>query len=108
MKNFLLITTVLLLTACATTSEMLTNSQHIKAGMTGKEVIALLGEPQNVQFKGKSNEAWQYCTTGTFDPDRYVLLFLVDGLVDEKRTYRNTLTGFCESFFRTVNWTKPD
>ena len=78
--------------------------------MTAEEVRISMGEPQNRQFQGE-NEAWQYCSTdySGFEADHYVLIWLYKGTVTGMQTYRNTLYGSCESFFRTVDWEEaPD
>ena len=110
MKRLYFIVLLVFLQACASQSPIIKNSAIIKAGMSDDELRETVGEPQNRQFEGK-NEAWQYCSTdySGFEADHYVLVWLADNIVTGMQTYRNTLYGTCESFFRTVNWEEaPD
>ena len=110
MKRLYFIALLVFLQACASHSPMIKNSTSIKAGMSVDELIGVMGEPQNRQFKGK-NEAWQYCSTdySGFEADHYVLVWLADDIITGMQTYRNTLYGTCESFFRMVDWEEaPD
>ena len=90
------------LAGCAT-NPIMEKAARIKPGTSVDDLRQFMGEPQDRQFRGK-NEAWQYCSTGAF-ADEYVLVWISGGAVSGMQTYRNTTgTGFCESFFRTVNW----
>lgn len=90
------------LTACATSSQLVSKSTLIDPGATKADVTSIMGPPQDRQFNGK-DEAWQYCTTG-FSTDNYVVVWFNNGYVTGVQTYKNSGTGFCHTFFRTVNW----
>ena len=110
MKHLYIILLLVFLQACASQSQMIKSSASIKAGMSVDELKKAMGEPQNRQFEGK-NEAWQYCSTdySGFEADHYVLVWVANDRVTGMQTYRNTLYGTCESFFRMVDWTEaPD
>jgi len=76
----------------------------IELGQSMTDVQTILGTPQNRQFSGR-NEAWQYCET-SYGPagDDYVIVWFFDSKVTGITTYKNYETGFCESFFRTIQW----
>ena len=82
MKNLMIVLMMLFLVACASQSAIVKSSAHIKPGMSDTELRQVMGEPQNRQFKGKS-EAWQYCSTAFsgFEDDHFVLVWIFDGLV---------------------------
>ena len=111
MKHLIIAALVLLLQGCVSQSGVVKNSSSIKSGMSPEQLRQVMGEPQNRQFRGK-NEAWQYCATdytGFEGADQYILVWLSDGVVSGMQSYRNTLHGTCESFFRTVKWDEaPD
>ena len=110
MNRFVLTILIVFLQACASKSAVVKNSASLTPGMSASDVRKALGEPQNRQFEGK-NEAWQYCSTDFtgLETDHYVLVWLNDGVVTGMQTYRNSQTGMCGSFFRTVNWQEaPD
>jgi hypothetical protein len=104
MLSILWICLVMLLTqACASQSTIVKSSASVRPGMSKVDLQGLMGAPKDRQFHGE-NEAWQYCSTGSF-ADHYVLVWLFDGVVTGMQTYRNTTgVGNCESFFRTINW----
>ena len=105
MKNLIIVLLMLFLVACASQSAIVKNSAHIKPGMSDGELRQIMGEPQNRQFKGKS-EAWQYCSTAFsgFEDDHFVLVWIFDGVVTGMETYRDNEFGTCDRFFRTVKW----
>jgi len=110
MKNLAIMLLTLLIVACASQSQIKRNSVHIKPGMSDAELRQVMGEPQNRQFKGKS-EAWQYCSTAYsgFEADQFVFVWIFDGVVTGMHTYSDTQFGSCERFFRTVKWEEaPD
>ena len=105
MRLLLVILCSVLLSGCAGRIALQDKPAQITPGMTKQELQSLLGPPQNRQFSG-SNEAWQYCATDYtgFESDSYLLVWINSGVVTGMQTYRNTLIGTCESFFRTVKW----
>ena len=105
MKNLIIVLLMLFLVACASQSAIVKSSAHIKPGMSDAELRQVMGEPQNRQFKGKS-EAWQYCSTAFsgFEDDHFVLVWIFDGVVTGMETYRDNEFGTCDRFFRAVKW----
>jgi len=105
MKYMVLAILIIFLQSCTSQSAIIKNSAHIVPGMTGVEILQLMGEPQNRQFKDK-NEVWQYCSTdySGFQADHYILVWLFEGVVTGMQSYRNTQFGPCERFFRIIHW----
>lgn len=104
------VTATILLSGCVSTNSSLANFSQIQPGMSSQSVAQIMGAPQDRQFNG-SQEAWQYCSTDLsgFQGDQYVLIWFQGQLVTGLQTYRNTLVGTCETYFRTVNWDEaPD
>ena len=99
-KLFLLAGVSCLISSCGTAA--LKSSAAVSPGMSSQEVIAIMGPPEDRQFRG-SDEAWQYCSTG-FESDTFVIVWIYSGVVNGLQTYKNRSTGLCSSFFRTVNW----
>jgi len=102
---FLAIT--LILPGCAT--QVLTDSIAIDHGATKKQVLEIMGSPNDRQFLGK-DEAWQYCNTG-FVNDSFVVVWFYDGRVTGTTSYKDSVgnIGFCDSHIRSVYWDdKPD
>ena len=110
MRYMVIVALMLILQACASQSAVVRKSATVRPGMSVAELRQVMGNPQNLQFKGK-NEAWQYCSTNYigFEDDYYVLVWVFDGVVSGMQTYRNSKFGNCENFFRAVNWEEaPD
>lgn len=92
-----------LLTGCAG-GQLAKKSVQIERGYSKSEVAALLGPPENRQFRG-DDEAWQYCETDAGPGyDDYVVVWFYKGQVTGITTYKNSLRGPCSAFFRTVRW----
>jgi hypothetical protein len=94
---------VLGLTACAT--QLLHHANALAPGATPAQVRAVLGEPQDRQFRGQQ-EAWQYCETGLLQ-DTFVIVWFAEGKVTGLRTYPNAVGDrgfFCSSHLRAITW----
>ena len=107
-----LVISVLFATGCAALAPHVLQSKaiNIQPNQTREEIAAILGPPQNRQFKGQ-DEAWQYCETSYSGAagDDYVVIWFRQGRVTGTTTYKNHSYGFCESYFRTIRWEEaPD
>jgi hypothetical protein len=94
---------VLCLTACAT--RVLHQASTLAPGATPAQVRAVLGEPQERQFRG-NQEAWQYCETGLLQ-DTFVIVWFAESKVTGLRTYHNAAGDrgfFCSSHLRAITW----
>jgi hypothetical protein len=98
---------VIFVTGCAALAphELQGKAINIQVGQTREEVTAIMGSPQNRQFKGQ-DEAWQYCETSYTGAagDDYLIIWFNQGLVTGTTTYKNHNHGFCESYFKTIQW----
>jgi hypothetical protein len=86
-------------------------SAQIEPGMSASAVQAILGQPQNRQFKGPS-EAWQYCRTDYVGvgADKFVVVWFTNARATGVQTYQNKQgVGTCDNFFKTLSWeSAPD
>lgn len=102
----------LLTTGCAALAPHVLQGKavNVQPDQTREEVTAILGPPQNRQFKGQ-DEAWQYCETSYSGAagDDYVIVWFNQGRATGTTTYKNHKYGFCESHFKTIRWEEaPD
>jgi hypothetical protein len=105
MVKFFAFTILILFIGCVAPHIVMSKSIGINQGQSKDEVLKIMGNPGNRQFKG-NNEAWQWCETDQvgFSGDDYVVVWFYDGKVTGVTTYKNTQIGNCEMFFRTINW----
>jgi hypothetical protein len=102
----------LLLTACVLAVTGCTNlskeTMRINRGDTPAQVLAVMGPPDDRQFRGK-DEAWQYGQTGAgFGYNDHRVIRFYDGKVIGITSYksRGTTAG---GGMRTINWEeRPD
>jgi hypothetical protein len=80
----------------------------IDAGDTKKEVLKLMGPPQDRQFE-QAQEAWQYCVSGAgFGYNDHKIIWFNEGLVTGITSYKTTRSG-CTGAFKTIRWEEaPD
>jgi hypothetical protein len=84
--------------------QLMKKSVQIEPGYSKSEVLAILGSPENRQFRD-DDEAWQYCETEAgFGHDDFVLVWFHKGQVTGINTYKNQQFGPCSAFFRTIRW----
>ena len=107
-KHLFILLPAMFLQGCISSSLLGKNYTSVSAGMNKEELVQLLGQPKNKQFRG-SSEAWQYCATG-FSTDLYVLVWVESGSVIGMQTNHNSIAnGACGAGFSVVNWEdKPD
>jgi hypothetical protein len=78
----------------------------IQPGDTKEKITAILGEPEDRQFNGKS-EAWQYCKTGTgFGKCGFKTIWFNDSRVTKVVSYSTDCAGFgsCTQHFKSIRW----
>ncbi|MGJ3499890.1 hypothetical protein [Piscirickettsia salmonis] len=76
----------------------------INAGDTKLQVIKKVGSPENRQFS-KSNQAFQYCTTGTsFGTSTFHIIWFQKGQVTGVNTYSLRRPGLCPGSFKEIQW----
>ena len=82
----------------------------INSGDTKEQVTAVMGVPDDRQFKG-SNEAWQYCQTGAgFGYHDYLVIWFYKGQVSGINSYKSSRpASSCVADIKQINWEEaPD
>lgn len=103
----------ILLVGCATPDRGVMDfdkrATALQPGMTTSQAAQLMGPPKNRQFSG-DQEALQWCETSfsSGTTDSFVVAIFYDGRLVQTSTYRNSGRGYCESFFRPIEWVRPD
>jgi hypothetical protein len=95
------------LSACGSLEK---KSALINPGDQKAQVLAVMGPPQDRQFRDK-NEVWQYCVTGAgFGYHDYRMVWFYDGRVTGITSYKDsTPASSCQGHFKAVNWEEaPD
>jgi hypothetical protein len=101
-----LILASLLFVGCANVQK---RSTKVNPGDSKEQVIAVMGDPENRQFKG-NQEAWQYCDT-SFGRYNYSIIWFNSGVATGVNSYVSggTPLNFCAAGFQPVRWeTAPD
>lgn len=83
--RFLLVFTVLLLSACAGTNFSYDQARQIQVGMTEAEVISVMGSPYSVVSRGEE-QMWIWSRANAFGQAKSVSFKMKDGLVSEVPT----------------------
>lgn len=96
-----LIVLALFLFGCANVQK---RSTRINPGDSKEQIIEVMGEPENRQFKGNL-EAWQYCDT-SFGRYNYSIVWLNSGIATGVNSYTNPGQpfNFCGAGFEPVRW----
>ncbi len=70
-----------------------------------KKIVSILGEPDDRQFKD-SNEAWQYCITGTgLGVSSYKIIWFRNDQVTGLSSYSvNHAGSSCSVHFKQLRW----
>jgi uncharacterized protein YceK len=74
----------------------------VNPGMSKDDVIAVMGQPGDRQFKDNL-EAMQWCSTGGMADD-YVVVWFQNGKVTGMNSYGNSSAGLCSNYYRQVRW----
>ena len=87
------------------TTQNLSKSSKVQAGMTTDGVLKIMGEPV-ISELDRNVEEWHYCNTGM--KDRYLAIFFVDNKVSAKTFYtQNVGVGDCSLFVKTGDYIVP-
>lgn len=101
MKTLIVMFFSLMFVGCSSIS---TKSRLIKNGDSKEQVKSVMGEPEDVQFKG-SKEAWQYCVTN-FGVNNFSIVWFQESKVIGTTFYKNhgSPGSFCASHFESIRW----
>ncbi|MCE7565367.1 hypothetical protein LZS85_04540 [Aliivibrio fischeri] len=101
----IIVTSSLFLSACGTLDNKTILIDH---GASKKDVMEIMGTPQDRQMKGP-NEAWQYCKSGSsFGANDHKIIWFYKGKVTGINTYRTSVSG-CTGGIRSISWSEaPD
>src|SRR5712692_966002 len=93
---------VVVLSACGA---LVRKAALINHGDQKDQVIAVMGPPDDRQFRDK-NEVWQYCVTGAgFGYHDYRMIWFYDGHVTAVNSYKDSTPGSsCVGHFKPVKW----
>ena len=87
------------------TTQNLSKSSKVQAGMTIEEVLEIMGEPV-ISELDRNVEEWHYCKTGI--KDKYLAIFFVDNKVSAKIFYTQSKGGGdCSLFVKTGDYKVP-
>ena len=87
------------------TSQNLSISSKVKAGMTTDEVHDIMGEPV-ISELDRNVEEWHFCRTGS--EDRFLAMFFVDNKLVAKKYYLGKSEfGDCSLFVKTGDYKVP-
>ena len=87
------------------TTQNLSKSSRVQAGMSTDEVLEIMGEPV-ISELDRNVEEWHYCTTGS--EDRFLAMFFVDNKLVAKKYYRGKSEfGDCSLFVKTGDYKMP-
>ena len=101
MRLIVFLLSFLLLSGCSSFDQAYSS---IQPNENKQQIIDLIGQPEDRQFKGK-DEAWQYCKTGTsFGVSSYKVIWFYDGKVTGITTYSLHRAGSCEAHFEPIKW----
>ena len=108
MKKLILILIVnSLFMGCSTiyTTQNLSKSSKVHAGMSTDEVMKIMGEPVISELYDNVEE-WHYCTTGS--RDKFLVIFFVENRVIAKKYYLGKDdVGDCSIFVKTGDYKIP-
>jgi len=87
------------------TTQNLSKSSKVQAGMTTDEVLKIMGEPVMSELD-RNVEEWHYCSTGS--RDRFLAMFFVDSRLIAKKYYLGkSEEGDCSLFVKTGDYKVP-
>ena len=87
------------------TSQNLSKSSRVQAGMSTDEVLKIMGEPV-ISELDRNVEEWHYCRTGS--KDRFLAMFFVDSRLIAKKYYLGkSEEGDCSLFVKTGDYIVP-
>ena len=87
------------------TTQNLSKSSKVQAGMSTDEVLKIMGEPV-ISELDRNVEEWHYCRTGS--KDRFLAMFFVDNKLVAKKYYLGkSEEGDCSLFVKTGDYKIP-
>ena len=87
------------------TTQNLSKSSKVQAGITTEEVLKIMGEPV-ISELDRNVEEWHFCRTGS--EDRFLAMFFVDNKLVAKKYYRGKSEfGDCSLFVKTGDYKMP-
>ena len=87
------------------TTQNLSKSSKVQAGMTTDGVLKIMGEPV-ISELDRNVEEWHYCRTGS--KDRFLAMFFVDNKLVAKKYYLGkSEEGDCSLFVKTGDYKVP-
>jgi len=87
------------------TTQNLSNSSKVTAGMLNEDVMKIMGKPVISELY-KNVEEWHYCTTGS--RDQFLVIFFVENRVFAKKYYLGKADyGDCSIFVKTGDYKIP-
>ena len=87
------------------TTQNLSKSSKVQAGMSTDEVLKIMGEPVISELE-RNVEEWHYCRTGS--KDRFLAIFFVDSKLIAKKYYLGkSEVGDCSLFVKTGDYKVP-
>ena len=87
------------------TTQNLSKSSKVQAGMSTDEVLKIMGEPV-ISELDRNVEEWHYCNTGS--RDRFLAIFFVDNKLVAKKYYLGkSEEGDCSLFVKTGDYKVP-
>ena len=106
MKKLILILMVgSLFMGCFYTTQNLSKSSRVQAGMSTDEVLKIMGEPV-ISELDRNVEEWHFCRTGS--EDRFLAMFFVDSRLIAKKYYLGKdEEGDCSLFVKTGDYKVP-
>ena len=87
------------------TTQNLSNSSKVTAGMLNEDVMKIMGKPVISELYNNVEE-WHYCTTG--ERDQFLVIFFVENRVIAKKYYLGKDDyGDCSIFVKTGDYRIP-
>jgi len=87
------------------TTQNLSNSSKVTAGMLNEDVMEIMGKPVITELYNNVEE-WHYCTTGV--RDQFLVIFFVENRVIAKKYYLGKDDyGDCSIFVKTGDYKIP-
>ena len=87
------------------TTQNLSKSSRVQAGMSTDEVLKIMGEPV-ISELDRNVEEWHFCRTGS--EDRFLAMFFVDNKLVAKKYYLGKSEfGDCSLFVKTGDYKIP-
>ena len=100
LKHLIILFMLIAIQGCASLSK---KSLLVEPNMTKKEVIEILGVPEDRSFKG-TNEAWQYSEVAGFGQCNYMIAWFAEAKLIAITNRRGPSVAGCGLGSREVDW----